>query len=101
MRKELPAETPLSMTALASWCAGDIWLADMPVVEAVPMVFEMGADKDAIRNFLDSGKDWNEPLCRASYGISINEPMPPGLRNRGTFYFKAEPWKPKDLNLIR
>jgi len=28
---------PLSMTALASWCESDRWLAGMPVAEAVPM----------------------------------------------------------------
>lgn len=100
LRADIPADIPLSMTALASWCAGDVWIGDMPVVEAVPMVFEMGADNDAIRNFLGSGKDWNEPLCRASYGISINEPLPQGMRNRGTFYFNARPWKPSDKQFI-
>ena len=97
LRADIPAEIPLSMTALASWCAGDVWIGDMPVVEAVPMVFEMGADNNTIRNFLLNGKDWNEPLCHASYGVSVNEPLPVGMRpNRGTFYFNAKPWKPAD-----
>lgn len=101
LRSELPPEVPLSMTALASWCVGDVWLGDMPVVEAVPMVFEMGADNDTIRNFLDKGSDWNEPLCRASYGISINERLPAGIRpDRGTFYFNARPWKPSDKQFL-
>ena len=102
LRADLPADIPLSMTALASWCARDVWIGDMPVVEAVPMVFEMGADNNAIRNFLSKGNDWNEPLCRASYGISVNERTPVGMRpGRGTFYFSAKPWSSRDINLIK
>ena len=33
---------PVSVTALASWCAGDRWLQDEPVVEVVPDVFPDG-----------------------------------------------------------
>ncbi len=101
LRADLPADIPLSMTALASWCAGDVWIGDMPVVEAVPMVFEMGADNNAIRNFLSKGNDWNEPLCRASYGISVNERTPVGMRpGRGTFYFNARSWNASDKHLL-
>jgi hypothetical protein len=101
LRSELPPEIPLSMTALASWCVGDVWLGDMPVVEAVPMVFEMGADNNAIRSFLKKGNDWNEPLCRASYGISVNEQLPAGMHpDRGAFYFNAKPWRRSDKQFL-
>jgi hypothetical protein len=39
LRSELPDNVALSMTALASFCVGDRWLKDLPVDEAVPMVF--------------------------------------------------------------
>src|SRR5688572_18965491 len=39
LRRQLPPAIGLSMTALASWCAGDDWLRDLPVDEAVPMLF--------------------------------------------------------------
>src|SRR6185503_6141133 len=38
VRRELSPSVGLSMTALASWCAGDNWIADLPVDEAVPML---------------------------------------------------------------
>jgi hypothetical protein len=48
LRSRLPPAMPLSITALASWCVYDDWIADLPVDEAVPMLFRMGADSAAI-----------------------------------------------------
>ena len=42
VRKRLGPATPLSITALASWCIGDDWLNGLPVDEAIPMLFRMG-----------------------------------------------------------
>ena len=94
--------TPLTMTALASWCTGDAWFNDFPVDEAVPMVFEMGADSDKIKNFLRNGNDWNEPLCRGSYGISREEGKFDGMKDgRRMYYFKGSAWNAADLNSMR
>ena len=35
VRRRLPDGLPLSLTALASWCAGDRWLDELPIDEAV------------------------------------------------------------------
>jgi len=35
LRKRMPPATKLSITALASWCQGDNWLANLPIDEAV------------------------------------------------------------------
>jgi hypothetical protein len=90
---------PLTMTALASWCTGDAWFNDFPVDEAVPMVFQMGADADKIKTYLKNGNDWQEPLCRGSYGISLEEGrvegMRPGLR---VYLFKNSSWNARDTN---
>ena len=42
VRRRLPRDLPLSMTALASWCAGDTWIEALPVDEAVPMLSRWG-----------------------------------------------------------
>jgi len=98
LKKELPADVPLTMASLASWCTGDAWFNDFPVDEAVPMVFQMGADEEKIKNFLRNGNDWNEPLCRGSYGISVDDPLNISLKpNRRTYYFKNGPWNRTDL----
>ena len=102
LKEQLPENTPLTMTALASWCVGDAWFGDFPVDEAVPMAFEMGADDAAIRKFLITGNDWREPLCRSSYGIAVDEPLKVNFKaNRRFFYFKSKAWEKSDLeNLI-
>ena len=42
VRGAMPQGMPLSMTALASWRLDDDWLDELPVDEAVPMLFRMG-----------------------------------------------------------
>ncbi len=98
LKKQLPPDTPLTMTSLASWCTGDAWFGDFPVDEAVPMVFQMGADSENIKTYLQNGNDWQEPLCRSSYGISLDEGRFNGMRSdRRIFYFSNESWNSSKL----
>lgn len=102
LRPALPPETPLTMTSLASWCTGDAWFNDFPVDEAVPMVFQMGADDSKIKTYLRNGNDWIEPLCRGSYGISEDDPLGVELKTgRRVYYFKNTPWSTSDLRELR
>ena len=101
LRKQLPDNIPLSMTALASFCLGDRWLSDLPVDEAVPMIFRMGLDDKAIKSFLAGGGDFAEPLCRKSYGIALDEPLEMKFdASRRTYVFNARPWAQKDLDVL-
>lgn len=101
LKNGLPEYTPLTITALASWCAGDSWLNDLPVDEAVPMLFQMGADDARIRSFLANGGDWREPLCKGSYGVSIDEPLSVSFKpNRRFYYFKSKSWEKSDLEKL-
>ena len=101
LRGKLPQETPLTITSLASWCVGDAWFNDFPIDEAVPMAFQMGADDERIRSFLANGNDWSEPLCRGSYGISIDEPLRINFKsNRRFYYFNQKAWKESDLDKL-
>ena len=101
LRQNLPEYTPLTMTSLASWCIGDSWFNDFPVDEAVPMAFVMGADDKSVRDFLAKDNDWREPLCRGSYGISIDEPLNINYKpNRRIYYFKSQAWDKSDLEKL-
>jgi len=92
---------PLSMTALASFCIGDRWLDDLPVDEAVPMIFRMGADDRTVKNLLAGGDDFREPLCRQSYGIATDEPVDLNFkRGRRVYVFNSRSWRPPDINAI-
>ena len=74
LRAQLPDNVPLSMTALASFCIGDRWLNDLPVDEAVPMIFRMGADDRTVKNMLAGGHDFGEPLCRQAVSLAGAHP---------------------------
>jgi hypothetical protein len=101
LRQKLPEHVALSMTALASFCIGDRWFDDLPVDEAVPMIFRMGADDERIKNFLAAGNDFREPLCQTSYGIALDEPLNMKFAEaRRLYVFGREAWTEKNVALL-
>ena len=101
LRSELPDNIPLSMTALASFCVGDRWLSDLPVDEAVPMVFRMGTDSERIKNLLTSGNDFRDDLCRRSYGVALDEPVSTSFeKQRRVYIFNSRSWTRDDVSAI-
>jgi len=93
LRQSLPNNLPISMTALASWCAGDNWLEDLPIDEAVPMMFRLGVEK---RQF-QSGYQFSANPCKASAGISTDEPVAvPQVRR--LYIFNPGPWTSLSLD---
>ena len=102
LRNNLPDNVPLSMTALASFCVGDRWLEDLPVDEAVPMIFRMGADDRSIKSFLAEGNDFHEPLCRQSYGIAVDEPVETKFDDaRRQYVFNVRAWTQQDVQNLQ
>ncbi len=91
IRYELSPSVGLSMTALASWCAGDDWIADLPVDEAVPMLFRMGVERPQFQRRLESGQRFEATICRNSAGVSTDEPVTAPAVNR-LYIFNPEPW---------
>ena len=102
LRRRLPDELSLSMTALSSWCVGDRWLDALPVDEAVPMLFRVGADEPQIRHFLEQGGEFRSPLCRTSYGLATDEivPLRPAAARR-FYFFNTRSWTPALLRKMR
>jgi Protein of unknown function (DUF3142) len=92
VRVGLPAPVHLSITALASWCHGDPWLEDLPIDDAVPMLFRMGPDGESIRRHLSAGGDFAAPRCRSSVGLSTDEPWPRLPANRRFYIFHPRSW---------
>jgi hypothetical protein len=74
VREKLPSSMPLSITALASWCSGDNWLKDLPIDEAVPMLFRLGVESRQFASRLKSGETFPAP-CHDAAGISTDEPI--------------------------
>jgi len=91
VRAALPRWMPLSMTALASWCMDDNWLDDLPVDEAVPMLFRMGPSQAFNRRVFEARID--APVCRRAVGLSLDEPS--GIRvarGKRLYVFNSGPW---------
>ncbi len=100
LRRELPRGQRLSITALASWCMSDNWISGLPVDSAVPMLFRMTGDGKQIVTRLNSSDDFIEPLCRHSYGISLDEPEPRLLANRSLYIFNPDAWTEKSVRKL-
>jgi len=93
LRREMPANLPLSMTALASWCSWDDWIRDLPVDEAVPMFFRMEPDR---RRGVEGRREYRvrEPLCLGSVGVSTREPWPADeVAGKRIYLFPDRGWR--------
>lgn len=80
VRRALGPGVFLSITALASWCTPQSWMAGLPVDEIVPMFFRMG------RTRIEPPLAF--PACQSSAGISLDEPgvrLPSSVRRIYTF----------------
>ena len=95
VRTRLPRDLPLSMTALASWCAGDAWIDELPVDEVVPMLFEMGPDRFAIAGRVKADAPFGEGRCATAVGVSMREPPSRLPRASRAYVFAYEPWTMK------
>jgi len=100
LRRELPDSTGLIITALASWCQGDDWLSDLPLDEAVPMLFRMGLERRQILSQLASGERFNSTPCSSSSGISTDEPLEHVPVTRRLYIFNPKPWTQTEVQKL-
>jgi hypothetical protein len=99
LRHRMPPGLPLSMTALASWCSYDDWIAQLPVDEAVPMLFRMEPDRQRSHSSA-SQFEIREPLCMGSAGISTHEQWPDDLAGKRVYVFADRGWAQDDSLLL-
>jgi hypothetical protein len=94
LRRRVPPQRPLSITALASWCESDGWISGLPVTEAVPMLFRMGPER------YSAGGDFRGDLCRSSVGISTDE-LPSRIPSgRRVYVFNPRAWSADQLQAM-
>jgi hypothetical protein len=91
LRGRLDRHTPISITALASWCVEDRWLEILPVDEIVPALFRMGPTNQPFRDIGASGA-WAARECREAVGTSLDEPMMLDAGKRRVYVFTPKPW---------
>jgi hypothetical protein len=100
LREKLPESTALSITALASWCKGDNWLDELPIDEAVPMLFRMGQERNQFLAALNSGEPFRSVKCQESVGISTDEPISGLPFPRRVYVFNNQSWSPESTNQL-
>jgi hypothetical protein len=93
VRAGMPREMPLSITALASWCSHDRWMAGLPIDEAVPMYFRM---EPGTRNANDTSMKVRDPLCTDAVGVSTRERWPQNVRGKRVYLFADGGWHHDD-----
>ena len=98
LRRMLPDTIRLSITALASWCLGDNWLAGLPIDEAVPMLFRMGADRQHVLRHLQAGGEVRCTAGQYSIGLATDEPIPRGQSGRRLYVFSPRAWSPTSVS---
>jgi hypothetical protein len=92
LRRRLGQQEWISITALASWCMYDDWIRELPVNEAVPMLFAMGAGRAETEAYLGSGADFRDPLCRQSVGVLLGDDHALIPRGRRIYWFSNAAW---------
>ena len=98
LRRRMTRSLPLSITALASWCSSDDWIAALPVDEAVPMLFRMEPGRRFARPGVPEFRI-REPLCESSTGVSTREPTSANLEGKRVYVFADAGWR-EDLPLV-
>lgn len=99
-RQQLPSSTPVSITALASWCIGDRWITGLPIDEAVPMLFRMGTGQAEVTSWIGAERDFTAAVCRDSLGISTDEPWKSLPTGRRVYAFSPKPWDEASLDAL-
>ena len=90
------AGTSLSMTALASWCVGDPWLADVGIPEIVPMLFRFDAPAHLYAE-IAAASNRARPECRTAVGTSLDEPLIVHAQGRRVYVFNPKPWTAESI----
>jgi hypothetical protein len=100
LRRDLPPQMPLSITALVSWCGDYSWLHSLPVDEGVPMFFRMGGPAATRATRPRDTNVITEPLCSTSVGIATDEVFPAIHSGQRVYVFRPGAWTAEDLARI-
>jgi hypothetical protein len=102
VRRGLPKDKRLSMTALASWCETETWLNQAPVDEIAPMLFRMGPGGLPLKAKLEAGGDFANPRCRTALAVSTDTPLAHAPADgRRIYLFDPHSWTQLDYTALR
>ena len=95
LRQALPPALPLTITALASWCEQDGWIRGLPIADATPMLFRMGAVEERVRS-----AEFHIDLCASSLGVATDE-LPGSVPHmQRLYFFYPRAWTPSAYEAV-
>lgn len=95
IRQRIGPSVFLSITALASWCGENSWLAGVDADELVPMLFQTGRESAALLDRPRSGARFPFEGCLGSVGVSTFGPQG-NLSGRRVYIFPGNAnWTPQ------
>jgi len=99
LRRQFPAGSTVSVTALASWCLDDCWTDSLAAQQVVPMFFSMGRGGREALAVATGRRTLNPANNQAAIGLSVAEPAviqslgESGLlKDRNIFLFASHGW---------
>jgi len=99
VRARLPSGVPVSVTALASWCSGERWLDQLPIDEAVAMIFRLGPMNAPYADIAETPTRAARE-CTA-VGTSLDEPIRVQRKGRRVYVFNPKPWTRESVKQAR
>jgi hypothetical protein len=69
IRRQVGSDCFISMTALASWCAGDCWEGELDVDEIVPMFFSMGNGGEEALHRVERSRSLSPSAANIALGV--------------------------------
>lgn len=102
VRNNLP-KVKITITALASWCGDNSWLNNLPIENAVPMLYRLGNDI-SVRRVLDDGRITSYTKCNRSVALSIDEldfEFKQYLNCRNIYLFNPESWTKESFTQLK
>lgn len=108
LRAEIPRDTKISVTALASWLLADKWLERGSADETVAMLFSIGPERNDVLSRLSKQALSNGADIPLSIGISASEADTNKIllqtdvlgNNRNIYIFSSRPWTEQRLRAI-
>ena len=91
----------ISITALASWCVGDVWIDKLPITHAVPMLYNLGEHADDFKKYFKDNRQWRSKKCRGHIGFEQGDIFTKPPRGWHVYVFNNNAWALKDYKNMK
>jgi hypothetical protein len=91
----------LSITALTSWCVGDVWIDTLPITHAVPMMYNLGKNAHEFKDDFKTKRKWRSKKCNGYIGFECNDMFTKPPRGWHVYVFNNNAWTADDYQKVK